>query len=294
MSKILDKVKTIINEADGVLIGAGSGLSTAAGINYAGARFKTEFKPFIQKYGFTDLYTSSFYEFETQEKYWAYWAKHIDFANTGRPGTDLYKSIYELVKDKNYFVITTNVDDQFYKTGFDKNKIFRVQGSYRLIQCSNACHNKLYDDKDMVDEMLKNINENLEVPTSLVPTCPVCGENMEPNLRKDAYFVQDELWYKQNDAYGKFIDENKNSKVVLLEFGVGFNTPGIIRFPFEQLTNQNKNWTLVRFNKEVKCFWDIDESRFIGITDDMQNLNECQWGRGILTLIHIRNVFYIY
>lgn len=271
MNKTLYDIKKLIDSADCILIGAGSGLSTAAGIDYAGKRFKTEFKPFIHKYGFTDLYTSSFYEFNSQEEYWAYWAKHIDFANTGREGTEIYKNIYEDVKDKEYFVITTNVDDQFYKTGFDKNKIFRVQGSYRLIQCSQACHNKLYDDKDMVNKMLENIDKDLKVPTELVPICPVCGETMEPNLRKDAYFVQDELWYKQNDLYEKFISDNKNKKVMLLEFGVGFNTPGIIRFPFEQMVSQNPNWKLIRFNKEEQCFYDLKD-RFISVKEDIKEI----------------------
>ena len=192
MNEISNKVKEIIKNADAILIGAGSGLSTAAGINYAGEEFQKEFQAFIRKYGFTDLYTSSFYDFDSQEAYWAYWAKHIYFANTGREGTQLYKNIFEAVKDKDYFVVTTNVDDQFYKTGFDTNKIFRVQGSYRLNQCTMACHDKLYDNKELVDEMVKSIDENLEVPSRLVPKCPVCGEDMEPNLRKDAYFVEDE------------------------------------------------------------------------------------------------------
>lgn len=190
MNKTLDN---LIKQADCLLIGAGSGLSTAAGIDYAGEEFKKAFKPFIDKYGFTDLYTSSFYDFTSQEEYWAYWAKHIDFANTGRQATELYKKIFELVKDKEYFVITTNVDDQFYKSGFNPDKIFRVQGSYRYIQCSMTCHNKLYDDKEMVSKMLENINNELKVKSELVPVCPNCGETMELNLRKDAYFVQDDL-----------------------------------------------------------------------------------------------------
>ncbi|MBQ9267727.1 MAG: Sir2 silent information regulator family NAD-dependent deacetylase [Clostridia bacterium] len=261
----------IIREADSVLIGAGSGLSTAAGIDYGGESFQREFKEFIEKYGFRDLYTSSFYDFATQEEYWAYWAKHIDFANTGREGTELYRKIYEAVKDKNYFVITTNVDDQFYKTGFDKDKIFRVQGSYRYIQCSNACHNKLYDDKDMVEEMLKNIDSDLKVPQKLVPICPVCGENMEPNLRKDGYFVEDELWDKQSDAYHHFLEENQEKKLVLFEFGAGFNTPTIIRFPFEKFTLQNQNWTLIRFNKDTSTFYDLGE-RYVPMNGDVTEI----------------------
>ena len=267
----MNEILKIIEDADSVLIGAGSGLSTAAGIDYAGESFKNEFKSFIDKYGFTDLYTSSFYDFNSQEEYWAYWAKHIYFANTGREGTKTYKDIFEHVKNKDYFVITTNVDDQFYKTGFDKDKIFRVQGSYRLIQCSKACHNKLYDDKDMVDEMIKSIDKNLKVPSELLPVCPVCGETMEPNLRKDAYFVQDDLWYKQNEAYEKFLNDNKDKNLVLLEFGVGFNTPGIIRFPFEKMVSQNPNWKLIRFNKDCRSIVPLGD-KLVEVTTDIDDI----------------------
>lgn len=271
MNKILNDIKELVSKADYILIGAGSGLSTAAGIDYAGEDFKKEFAPFIKKYDFTDLYTSSFYDFNSGEEYWAYWAKHIDFANTGRDGLMLYKKIFDLVKDKEYFVITTNVDDQFYKTGFDKEKIFRVQGSYALNQCSKGCHNKLYANVELVNKMIKSIDNDLKVPTELVPVCPVCGESMEPNLRKDGYFIQDDLWYKQNDKYEKFISDNSEKNVLLLEFGVGFNTPGIIRFPFEKMTSQNKNWRLIRFNKEDRTFYDL-EDRFIGITEDINEV----------------------
>ncbi|MBQ9314153.1 MAG: Sir2 silent information regulator family NAD-dependent deacetylase [Clostridia bacterium] len=268
MNKTLNDIKELINNADCILIGAGSGLSTAAGIDYRGEEFKKEFAPFIKKYGFTDLYSSSFYNYPTQEEYWGAWAKHIYFANTGRNGTELYKKIFDLVKNKEYFVITTNVDDQFYKTGFDKDKIFRVQGSYALNQCSKGCHNRLYSNVELVNNMLDSIDDDLKVPTELVPICPVCGESMEPNLRKDGYFIQDDVWYKQNDKYEKFLDENKNKNVLLLEFGVGFNTPGIIRFPFEQMTSQNENWKLIRFNKEDMTFLELDD-RFIGIKEDI-------------------------
>ena len=169
-----------------------------------------------------------------------------------------------------YFVITTNVDDQFYKTGFDKDKIFRVQGSYALNQCSRGCHNKLYSNVELVNKMLKSIDD-LKVQTELVPVCPVCGESMEPNLRKDGYFIQDDLWYRQNDKYEKFLYKNKDRKVLLLEFGVGFNTLGIIRFPFEQMTSKNKNWTLIRFNKDTRIFYDLKE-RFIEIEDDINEV----------------------
>ena len=143
-----------------------------------------------------------------------------------------------------------------------------MQGSYALNQCSKGCHNKLYSNVELVNKMISSTDNDLKIPIELVPICPVCGESMEPNLRKDGYFIQDDLWYKQSDKYNEFIENNKNRNVLLLEFGVGFNTPGIIRFPFEQMTSQNKNWKLIRFNKEDMTFLDLDD-RFIGIKEDI-------------------------
>ena len=268
MKKTLNDIKKLIEQADCILIGAGAGLSTSAGIDYAGDEFKKEFAPFIKKYGFTDLYTASFYEFETEEEKWAYFAKHIKFADTGRKATPLYKNIYELVKNKSYFVITTNVDDQFEKAGF----VFATQGSYSKLQCSEACHNKLYDDTELVNRMIEETDCNLKIPTNLVPICPVCKERMDVNLRKDAYFVQDENWYKQSKAYEDFVNNSKDKKVILLELGVGFNTPIIIRFPFEQMTMQNKNWNLVRINKDNVMTWNDIEEKSILIQEDIANI----------------------
>lgn len=267
-----NKIKELINDADGVLIGSGAGLSTSAGINYSGEEFKKEFDAFIKKYHFTDLYTASFYDFETDEEKWAYFAKHIKFADTGRVAMPLYKNIYELVNQKSYFVITTNVDNQFEKAGFDKNRIFATQGSYSKLQCSEACHNKLYDNVELVEKMIEQTNNELKIPSNLVPTCPVCGEKMEVNLRKDAYFVQDDNWYKQNKAYSDFIVSAENKKVVLLELGVGFNTPGIIRFPFEQMTLQNENWNLVRINKDNSSTYLDIESKIISVSADIDKV----------------------
>lgn len=264
----IENIKKLIDKAEYILIGAGAGLSTSAGIEYSGKRFEDNFKDFIEKYHFTDMYTSGFYDFETQEEKWAYWAKHMYINDIGMKATDLYKEILELVKNKKYFVITTNVDDQFYKAGFDKNRIFATQGSYAYIQCSYACHNKIYNATDMVKEMVENIRD-CKIPSELVPKCPVCGENMEVNLRKDAYFVQDDNWYRQDEKYGKFLDNTKDKKVLLLELGVGFNTPGIIRLPFEQMTYNNNEWNLVRINKDnTSTFFDI-EDKIIKIKDDI-------------------------
>ncbi len=271
ISKKITKISNLIKESDYILIGAGSGLSTAAGIEYFGERFYKNFADFIKKYHFTDMYSSAFYDFKTQEEKWAYFAKHIYLNNVGMEATDTYKKLLKLVKNKEYFVLTTNVDDQFEKAGFDKKRIFATQGSYRYIQCSQACHNKLYDDSDLVKEMIAKTNEDLKIPTKLVPKCPICGEDMDVNLRKDAYFVQDEYWYEQDEKYGEFLDKAKDKKVALLEFGVGFNTPGIIRFPFEKMTFENENWNLVRFNKDNPSVYLDIEDKTTGI---FENIND--------------------
>lgn len=273
MSEISEKIKELINNADDILIGAGAGLSTSAGLDYSGKRFEDNFGDFIKKYHFTDMYTAGFYDFPTEEEKLAFWAKHMYINDIGIGPTKLYKDILDLVRDKNYFVITTNVDDQFYKAGFDKEKVFATQGSFKYIQCSNACHNKLYDATDLVKEMVKR-TKDCKVPTELVPVCPVCGERMDVNVRVDANFVQDDNWYKQDNRYGEFLDKAKNKKVVLLELGVGFNTPGIIRIPFEQMTYKNPNWKLVRINKgDCRTFLDVEDKSILVQNDINEIVN---------------------
>ena len=241
-------VKKLIEEADAIIIGAGAGLSTSAGINYESKGFKEHFLELVNKYGMTDMYTSSFYPFKNEEERWSYWAKHINYLYNV-PATDVYKKLYKLVAHKNYFVITTNVDGQFLKAGFDPEKVFEIQGTLSKIQCSLACHNKLYDDLELVKEMFKE-DKNCKIPSNLVPKCPRCKEKMEVNLRKDAFFVEDEHWHKLQNNYEKFTNLYKDKKLVLWELGVGFNTPGIIRFPFEDMTRRFDNTTLIRVNDQ--------------------------------------------
>lgn len=177
------------------------------------------------------MYTSSFYHFNFEEERWSYWAKHIDYLYNVE-AKDLYLNLFELVKNKNYFVITTNVDRQFLKAGFAKEKVFEVHGSLAKIQCALGCHDKLCDDLEIVREMLDN-NIDCHIPTSLVPICPVCKGKMEVNLRKDAFFVEDDNWHNLNDNYEKFIIENKKKKLLLIELGVAYNTPSIEMHPIE-------------------------------------------------------------
>ena len=246
--KIL-QAKQIIKQADYIIIGAGSGLSTAAGLLYSGEKFEKDFKEFIEKYHFKDLYSASFYEFETQEEKWAFFAKMIKINRYNEKPLNLYQELYEIIKNKDYFVLSTNVDGQFYNSGFDKDRVFEVQGDYSYLQCKKACHNKLYNNRELVKKWLEN-TKDCKIPSNLVMKCPVCGGDMEMNLRKDINFVQDENWYRESNKYEEFLARAKNKNVVLLEVGVGFNTPGIIRFPFEQMVANNKKTSLIRINKD--------------------------------------------
>ena len=246
-SRIL-KAKQVIKNADYILIGAGAGLSAAAGLEYSGKSFEKDYKEFIEKYDFKDLYSAAFYPFITEEQKWAFWAKVIKLNRLNEP-LKLYKELLNLVKNKEYFILTTNVDGQFEIAGFEKNKIFAIQGDYLLLQCESGCHNRLYNSKEMVEEWIE-LTEDCKISKDAVPKCPVCGKNMDVNLRKDSNFVQDEYWYKQSKQYEKFLDRTKDKNVVLLEIGTGFNTPGIIRFPFEQLTYNDLKTTLIRINKD--------------------------------------------
>lgn len=268
------KIKEWINESDAIIIGAGAGLSDAAGIHYSGDKFEHDFKSFIEKYHIKDLYTSSFYPFKTEEEKWAYWSKHIYFSYYERKHTELYKNLFNLVKDKNYFVITTNTDGQFINNGFDKNKVFEIQGSYSKLQCSIPCHNKLYDNEQLVIDMLDNIDDDLKIPSKLVPKCPVCGHTMSVNLRCDDTFVEDENWNILKNNYEDFLKNNSEKKVLLLEFGVGFNTPGIIRFPFEQMTFTHDNFKLIRFNDKYSMISKEIKDRSISVSDSIGEVIE--------------------
>lgn len=243
------QAKQVIRQADYIIIGAGAGLSTAAGLIYNGEKFEKDFKEFINKYHFEDLYSASFYNFSSQEEKWAFFAKMIKLNRYNKRPLKLYQELYKIVKNKQYFVLSTNVDGQFYKSGFDRNKVFEVQGDYCYLQCENACHSKLYDNRELVEKWLQN-TKDCKIPSNLVMKCPVCGGNMDMNLRKDANFVQDENWYAMLQRYEEILDKTKDKNIVLLEIGVGFNTPGIIRFPFEQVVANSPKTTLIRINKD--------------------------------------------
>ena len=261
----------LIENAEMVLIGAGAGASTAAGLTYSGNRFTDNFSEFIEKYGseyMKDMYSSGFYPFPTEEEKWGYWSKHSMLNRFVPPAFPLYKQLYEIVKEKDYFVLTTNVDHQFHKAGFAVERIFATQGDYGNIQCEKGCHQKIYDAEELFYQM-DEARKDCMVPTDMVPKCPVCGGNMSMHLRCDQYFVEDENWHEAAGRYGEFLQKLVEKKGVLLELGVGFNTPTIIRFPFEKMMRDNGNLSLLRLNLNEAFVPENLGTRAIGIDGDM-------------------------
>ena len=251
----------VLDQTDTVLIGAGAGLSTAAGFAYGGEPFRRYFANFDEKYGFHDMYSGGFYPFPTLEEHWSRFVFLNRYCDPPKP---VYKNLLELVKDKDYFVLTTNVDHCFQKAGFDKHRLFYTQGDYGLWQCSKSCHNKTYDNGDIIRQMveaqgfqvtgqgmelLTGTVSKMAVPTELVPHCPKCGAPMAMNLRADHTFVQDEGWYTAAGRYDDFVRRHKNTPVLYLELGVGMNTPGIIKYNFWRQVYQNPKANYICINK---------------------------------------------
>lgn len=260
----LDELRAALDQAETVLVGAGAGLSTSAGFSYGGATFRRYFSDFEEKYGFHDMYTGGFTQFASLEEQWAYWSRMIFLNRYRDPPKPVYQNLLELVKDKDYFVLTTNVDHCFQKTKFDKRRLFYTQGDYGLWQCSKPCHNKTYDNEEIVYQMVEAqgfriTDEGLEipngvalkmvVPTELVPRCPVCGRPMSMNLRADNTFVQDDGWYAAAQRYEEFVQRHKNTPIFYLELGVGMNTPGIIKYNFWQQAYENPKATYACVNR---------------------------------------------
>lgn len=236
--KQIEKLKNEIETAEAIVIGVGAGMSVAAGFSYSGKRFERYFADFHKKYGITDMYSGGFYPYHSLEEYWAWWSRHIYInryeIGVGKPYTDLLN----IIKDREYFVLTTNVDHQFQMAGFDKQRLFYTQGDYGLWQCSKACHDKTYDNEKTVRRMVKE-QKDMKIPTDLIPKCPICGAPMTMNLRCDNSFVQDEGWYAAANRYENFIRRHKGVHILFLELGVGMNTPVIIKYPFWKMTAEN-------------------------------------------------------
>ena len=246
-SQKIERLKAELQGADAILIGAGSGLSTSAGLTYGGERFLKHFSDFHEKYGITDMYSGGFYPFPSLEEYWAWWSRHIYYnrydVTHGKP----YADLLELVRSRNYFALTTNVDHQFQLAGFDKTRLFYTQGDYGLWQCSEPCHQATYDNEAVVRRMIAE-QADMRVPSELIPHCPKCGKPMTMNLRCDDTFAQDAGWYAAAHQYEDFLHRYGTDRILLLELGVGGNTPGIIKVPFLRMTAQNPRATYACIN----------------------------------------------
>ena len=270
MNEQLKKLIKLINDADAIVIGAGAGLSTAAGFEYGGNTFLKHFKYMNDEYGYTDMYSAGFHQFQSSEAKWSYWSKFI-YLNRYQGVKKLYKDLFELIKNKNYFVITTNVDHQFQLAGFDKKRLFYMQGDYGLFQCSKPCHNLTYDNKKKIMRMVREQKDGL-IPSSLIPKCPICGKEMTTNLRCDDTFVEDNGWKEASNRYLCFLKENYGKKVLYLELGVGFNTPVIIKYPFWKMAFQNENAHYVCINKGQIYIPNEIKNRSLGFNVDISNI----------------------
>ena len=253
------RLKEALDAADAVVIGAGAGLSTSAGFTYSGERFHKHFADFEQKYGFHDMYSGAFCRYDTPEEHWAYWSRFITVNRYMDAPKPVYQEIFELVKDKDYFVITTNVDHCFQKAGFDKKRLFYTQGDYGLFQCSQPCCQETFDNEDIIRQMMEQ-QKDMRIPAELLPVCPHCGKPMTPNLRSDNRFVEDEGWQVAAERYENFLRTRGNLRILFLELGVGYNTPVIIKYPFWRMTAQNKAATYACINYgEAVCPTEIKE-----------------------------------
>ncbi len=278
-SEQIERLKQEIKSADAVAIGAGAGMSTSAGFSYSGERFQRYFSDFEAKYGFHDMYSGGFYPYDTLEEYWAWWSRMILVnryeAGVGKP----YQDLLELVKDKDYFVITTNVDHQFQLAGFDKKRLFYTQGDYGLWQCSKPCHQKTYDNEEAVRQMVARQKAG-KIPSQLIPRCPVCGAPMTMNLRCDMTFVQDDGWYAASGRYEDFLRRHEGMHLLLLELGVGANTPVIIKYPFWQMTAKNPKavYACVNFGEAI-CPREIAEQSICLDRDIKTALGDLRQGK---------------
>ena len=237
-AQALFQLHQAIEQSDAVLIGAGAGLSASAGFSYKGERFERYFKDFASKYGFHDMYVGGFFPYPTAEEYWAYWSRYIMVNRYMDAPKPVYQALLSLVQKKDYFVLTTNVDHCFQKAGFDKSRLFYTQGDYGLFQCSAPCCQKTWDNEEVIRRMAEE-QKDMRVPTSLIPLCPRCGKPMTMNLRSDDTFVQDDGWYQAAGQYKRFLLRHQKGRILYLELGVGYNTPGIIKYPFWKMALQN-------------------------------------------------------
>lgn len=267
-SREIDRLRAALCTADAVVIGAGSGLSTAAGFTYDGERFQRYFGDFAAKYDIRDMYSGGFYPFPTQEEFWAYWSRYIYINRYMSAPKPVYEKLLSLVKDKDYFVLTTNVDHCFQKAGFDKHRLFYTQGDYGLFQCSEPCCPETFDNETAIRQMVRRQIDG-KIPIDLLPVCPHCGRPLTMNLRCDDKFVEDKGWHQAAERYETFLRTRSGQKILFLELGVGYNTPGIIKYPFWQMTARNPKATYACVNQSETYAPPELQSRTIGINGEI-------------------------
>ena len=267
-SNPIEQLREALESADAVIIGAGAGLSASAGMTYSGERFRQTFGDCQAKYGIRDMYSGGFYPFQSLEEYWAWWSRQILINRYEKAPKPVYDQLLELVQDKDYFVLTTNVDHQFQLAGFDKGRLFYTQGDYGLWQCSKPCHQQAYDNEETVRRMAAE-QRDMKVPTELIPRCPRCGRPMTMNLRIDGTFVQDEGWYAAARRYEDFLRRHQGQRLLFLELGVGSNTPLIIKYSFWKMTMQNRKATYVCINQEEAYLPGAIQNRSICVRGDI-------------------------
>ena len=254
----IKRLKNALDSADAVVIGAGAGLSAAAGFDYGGERFHKYFADFEEKYGIRDMYSGGFYPYVSPEEYWSWWSRHILINRYDCPVGEVYKNLLSLIEGKDYFVLTTNVDHQFQRAGFDKKRLFYTQGDYGLFQCSTPCCMETVDNEAIIKQMVAE-QKDIRIPSALIPRCPHCGAPLTVNLRSDDKFVEDEGWHKAAERYENFLRTRSGLKILFLKLGVGFNTPVIIKYPFWQMTAKNSNAVYACLNKgQAFCPQEID------------------------------------
>ena len=301
MKDVLIQIRNIINVADAIVLGAGSGLSTSAGFSYSGDRFDRYFRDFVDKYGFSDMYSGGFFPFTSEEEKWAYWSRYVYINRYSPIPEDTYSKLFELIRDKNYFVITTNVDHCFQKSAFDKERLFYTQGDFGLFQCSRPCHKKTYENYGIIREMLLSqgysfdedkkliplADPSMTVDTKLIPRCPICGEYMSMNLRADDTFVEDDGWRASAKRYAEFIRKNISKKIVFMELGVGMNTPGIIKYNFWNMTREFEKANYICINYDDATYpCDIRE-KSVSIEGDLDEIIE-RLGKQLEKMLFIR------
>lgn len=283
----ISRLADALSQCDCCVVGAGSGLSAAAGLTYAGERFERYFGDLIEKYGLTDMYSAGFYPFPSPEDFWGYWCRHI-WVNRYMPAPeDVYEMLLQLIGAKDYFVVTTNVDHCFQKSGFDKGRLYYMQGDYGLFQCSRPCCQKTWDNFDQMRAMVEAEGFGIGnggalvlpnpsalktvIPTELVPTCPECGAPATTNLRVDDRFVEDDGLRRARNRYYDYLESHMASgkRILFLELGVGFNTPVVIKYPFWQMTARSNNAIYACMNMGGASVPKEIGSRSICINDDI-------------------------